>query len=197
MTDDAGNGVAGADRVDQHAHGDAAPCGIDQDVRKTQPDRIAVENIGLEDHAALGGGNRRDHRGVGFITGIQLGDRVRRRQRVVGYPVACDLQRGKPPAEAGGDSAGGCIEARMFQRFVSGRRPFRRDRDAPDSVDAGNRIEQRADQWRQENDADPANGRAHLVFRHCGMRGGDRRDQRRDDGEDMRPMGDDQRPQDG
>ncbi len=127
--------------------------------------------------------------GIGFIAGAEQIDGVAGDEAAFRHPVAQGFQRAKPVAVGLGDhrrfdvetfeggTAGFCLDQVMLQ-----------DRGTADSVDAGDQVDRRAHQRRQDDDADPADGGADILLRHGGVNGAKRAGHQRNRGQDMRPI---------
>ena len=188
IADDARHRIARADRIDQNPHRDAAPARRDQRIGETQPDRIPVEDIGLEDDRAAGARDRFRHRGIGLVTGSQGRDGVAALELTAYHLVAERLQRGEAPAECArhrfvGDRGG--LARRAGPELPPS---LRDDRGPAHAIDAGDRIDQCAQKRGEQDDSDPADGGADLVLGQRGVAGGDHCDRKRQRGQDMRPV---------
>ena len=76
--------VAGADAVDQHAHGDAARLRRRQRVEEQLAGAVVIEDVGGEQDRALRRGDGVEHRRIGDVAAVERRHPVAGEERVAG-----------------------------------------------------------------------------------------------------------------
>ncbi|MNZ75796.1 hypothetical protein D3C78_942830 [compost metagenome] len=190
---DARHGITRAHRIHQHTHLHAAKLRPFERRDKTGADPVIVENICFENDRPLRLPDRLQHGGIGRVSGHKRLDTIACRQRMARHPVAQRLHSLETPSEARGDHVPARIQTRhAIHDLVQHEGPLLRDIGPADAVDAGNRIDDRTDDGRQNDNTDPAKRGADLLLRHRGMHGRHGSHQNRENGKDMRPIGNDE-----
>lgn len=191
ITHDARHGIAGADGIDEYADADTAFGRGNQGIGDAKTDRVAVEDIGLHQDAALGAVDCGFHRGIGDVTIRQHLDRVAGAHRVADDTVAERLHRTESIAEPPPHLIVIGVEAgELAIRILAEERVALRAEGGPaDAIDAGDSIEHGTDDGRQDDNADPADRGADILLGHGCMDCSGRPHRDGQDGENLAPMG--------